>query len=70
MDAVQLTVVGNEIEAEMLCGLLRSDGIECNHRKADSATMLSAESGAIARPTEVLVHARDLDAARRLLESR
>ena len=70
MDAVQLTVVGNEIEAEMLCGLLRSDGIECNHRKADSASMLSAEGGAIARPTEILVHARDLDAARRLLESR
>jgi hypothetical protein len=71
MDAVKLTVVGNEMEAEMLCGLLRSHGIACNHRKSDSAAAISAESGgfAMAGPTEVLVHEHDLEAARRLLDS-
>jgi len=29
---VPLTVVRNEAEAELLCGLLRSEGIECEHR--------------------------------------
>jgi hypothetical protein len=70
MDAVKLTVVGDEMEAEMLCGLLRSNGVECSYRKTDTAAAISAESGgfAIAGPTEILVHAHDLDAARRLLE--
>lgn len=69
MDPVKLTVVGNEMEAEMLCGLLRAHGIACNYRKTDSAGAIGAESGgfAIAGPTEVLVHERDLDAARGLL---
>jgi len=70
MDAVKLTLVGNEMDAEMLCGLLRSHGIACNHRKSDSAAAISAESGgfAIAGPTEVLVHESYLDAARGLLK--
>ena len=70
MDAVRLTVVSNEMEAEMLCGLLRSNGITCNYRKSDPAAAISAESGgfAMAGPTEVLVHERDLEAARRLLD--
>ena len=69
MDVVRLTVVGNEMEAEMLCGLLRSHGIACNHRKTDSAAAIGAESGgfAMAGPTEVLVSESDLDAARKLL---
>ena len=71
MDAVRLTVVSNEMEAEMLCGLLRSNGIACNHRKTDSAGAIGAETGgfAMAGPTEVLVHERDLEAARALLEN-
>lgn len=72
MDAVKLTVVGNEMEAEMLCGLLRSNGIECTYRKTDTAAAISAESGgfAMAGPTEVLVHEHDLEVARRLLDRR
>ena len=66
---MKLTVVGNEMEAEMLCGLLRAHGITCNHRKTDSAAGIGAESGgfAMAGPTEVLVSESDLDAARKLL---
>jgi hypothetical protein len=71
MSAVKLTVVRDELEAEALCGLLRTNGIACFYRKTDSAGAIGAESGgfAIAGPTEVLVSDRDLDAARELLSS-
>jgi hypothetical protein len=32
-DPVRLTTVPGEAEAESLCGLLRSEGIECGHRE-------------------------------------
>jgi Putative prokaryotic signal transducing protein len=69
MDAVKLTLVRNEMEAEMLCGLLRTHGIACSYRKTDVAGAIGAESGgfAIAGQTEVLVHQHDLDVARKLL---
>jgi hypothetical protein len=72
LDGVTLTVVRDEMEAEMLCGLLRSNGISCTYRKTNTAAAISAESGgfAMAGPTEVLVHEPDLDAARRLLARR
>ena len=31
MSLVHLTVVPNESEAEILCALLRTEGIECDH---------------------------------------
>jgi hypothetical protein len=34
MAHVTLTVVANELEAEMLCGELRANGIACEHRSA------------------------------------
>src|SRR5438270_604288 len=37
MALVRLTVVTNELEAEMVCGLLRTNGIACSHRKTDFA---------------------------------
>jgi hypothetical protein len=69
MDPVRLTLVGNEMEAEILCGALRANGIECTYRKSDPAAAISALSGgfAIGGPTEVLVHEEDLEAARKLL---
>jgi hypothetical protein len=69
MGAVKLTVVRDEMEAEALCGLLRTNGIACFYRKTDTAGAIGAESGgfAIAGPTEVLVSEHDLDAARELL---
>ena len=72
MDEVRLTVVRDELEAAMLCGLLRTNGIECTYRKTDSAAAISAESGgfAMAGPTAVFVHENNLDAARALLASR
>jgi len=72
MALVPLTVVANELEAEMLCGELRANGIGCEHR---SAGMLadsygSAVAGAVfgqAVRTEVLVEEAQLEEARKLL---
>lgn len=69
MAEVTLTVVGDELEAEMLCGLLRANGIECFHRRSDPAAAISAYAvgASIAGPTEVVVDAKDLERARLLL---
>ena len=64
---VHLTVVptANEAEAELLCGLLRTDEIECDHRPTNfgAGTMDGLPGGA----REVLVAADDLDQAREIL---
>jgi hypothetical protein len=63
---VPVTTVPGEVEAETLCGLLRSAGIECGHRvteEADSPLEGFASDG----PREILVHESDLSAARALL---
>ncbi len=65
-EGVVVTRVGDEIEADLVCGLLRSAGIECGHRvteEADSVLDGFAGDG----PRVVLVHEDDLDAARALL---
>ncbi len=69
MAPVRLTVVGDEMEAEMLCGRLRANGILCDYRKSDAAAAVSAYGGgfAMAGPTEVLVDEKDLEKARKLL---
>ena len=66
---VTLTVVANEMEAEMLCGLLRTSGIECSYRRTDAAAGLGTYGGGFSMggPTEVLVREGDLDAARKLM---
>ena len=66
MSSVQLTVV-NEVEAEVICGLLRSAGIKCGHRPAQVATG-SLEALAVGGPHEVLVDDADLETARGLIE--
>jgi hypothetical protein len=64
---VTLTVVHDESEAEMVCGLLRANGIECSYRKTDIAA--GAWTGGFARggPVELLVNDNDVVAARELL---
>ena len=66
VSATNLSVVSNEIEAEMVCGLLRSNGIQCGHRKSDVAQAIG-EGPSMAGPTEVFVAQEDLEAARRVL---
>jgi hypothetical protein len=67
-EAVVLTVVPNEPEAEILCGLLRSAGIECSYRETDAIDS-ELEEFTPAGPREILVHPHDLDDARDLLPS-
>jgi putative signal transducing protein len=65
-EAVVLTVVASGPEADVVCGLLRSAGIECDYRDTD-AIESSLEDFTAAGPREILVHPSDLDAARALL---
>jgi hypothetical protein len=65
-EGVRLTTVPSEVEAEIVCGLLRSAGIECGHRvTAETDSLLEAFSAD--GPREILVHKSDLGAARALL---
>ena len=62
-DGVVLKVVSGETEAELVCGLLRSAGFECGYR--DTAADDSALEEFIASgPRDILVHERDIEAAR------
>jgi Putative prokaryotic signal transducing protein len=65
-ESVVLTVVSDEPEAEVVCGLLRSAGIDCAYRDTE-AIESSLEEFIAAGPREILVRASDLDAARELL---
>jgi Putative prokaryotic signal transducing protein len=63
---VVVTVVSNESEADVVCGLLRSAGIECAYRETEAIDSV-IEDFTPAGPREILVRASDLDAARELL---
>ena len=65
-EGVVLTVVSGEPEAQILCGLLETNGIECAYRDTEAIDSPLEEFTA-AGPREILVHASDLDAARELL---
>lgn len=57
---VHLTVVASQGEADVICSLLRSEGIKCAERMADS---LETSGGW----REILVSESDLASARELL---
>jgi hypothetical protein len=63
---VVLTVVSSEPEAEALCGLLGSAGIECAYRDTEGIET-PLEDFIASGPREILVHEADLDEARALL---
>jgi hypothetical protein len=65
-EGVVLTTVSDEIEAEVVCGLLGSAGIDCGHRVTE-ATDSAFEGIASDGPREILVHQTDLEAARAVL---
>jgi hypothetical protein len=65
---VVVKVVSGEPEAQIVCGLLQSAGIECGYR--DTEAIDSQYEDFIADgPREILVHESDLEAARSLLEN-
>ncbi len=63
----QLTVVGSQMEAEMIVGMLLSNKIEAAERSIGS---LGPVYGSPGEPHEVLVASSDLAAARKLLGRR
>ena len=65
-DAVVVKVVSGESEAEVVCGLLRSAGIECGYRDTDAVDS-AFEDFIASGPREILVHQSDLEAARALV---
>jgi hypothetical protein len=67
-EGVVLTVVSGAPEADIVCGLLRSAGIDCAYRDTE-AIETPLEDFIAAGPVEVLVPAPDLEAARKLLAS-
>jgi hypothetical protein len=65
-DVVVVTVVSGEPEAEVVCGLLRSAGIECAYRDTQAIDS-PLEAFTAAGPREIVVRAADLEAAKELL---
>ena len=65
-DVVVLTVVSGQSEAEVVCGLLRSEGIECAHRDTEAIDS-SLEDFMAAGSQEILVRGHDLEDAKQLL---
>jgi sugar/nucleoside kinase (ribokinase family) len=66
MNVVRFMVVGNSMEADTICGLLRTEGIACDHRQTDmgaGAGDAVGDSG----PREILVARDDLESARQLV---
>lgn len=68
-EPVRVTIVSNEPEAELACGLLRSHEIPCMHRITDLAFGSGGEVPASgAGPRELLVRPGDLERARAVLD--
>lgn len=61
-------VVPAEPEAEMLCSLLRTAGIDCMHRLTNQGAG-AFDGWAVGGPREILVRVEDLDSARDVLRT-
>jgi Putative prokaryotic signal transducing protein len=65
-DLVRLTIVGSEPEAELVRGLLATEGIDSMQRPTDVAAG-ALDGWAAGGAREILVRAADLDTARELI---
>jgi putative signal transducing protein len=63
-----LQVVGSGQEAEVICALLRTEGIPCITQRTNFAVGIADASASDAGPHEILVHAENLTRAREVLE--
>jgi len=68
MDEASLTVVASGLDAEMLCGRLRLEGIRCFYRIANRAAG-GLGMALLDGPSEVIVDVADLERARELLDA-
>jgi hypothetical protein len=65
-ESVVVTTVASESEAEVVCGLLRANGLECGYRGTEEIDS-PLEDFIAAGSQEVLVHENDLATAKELL---
>jgi hypothetical protein len=65
---VVIDVVATEQEAEVICGLLRSAGLECLVRQTNVGAGAS-DGMPVGGPFEVVVRAKDVESAREVLHS-
>ena len=63
-----LQVVGSEPEADIVLGLLRTEGIEAIAQKTNLAVGMADASASGIGPREIVVHEQDLARAREVLE--
>ena len=66
-EVVRLTVVPDEGEAEMICGLLRTERIACYHRVTDVSSWANRGPSQFWGWREIVVNTEDLEQARELL---
>ena len=66
MPGVRLMVVADSMEADVICGLLRTEGIACDHRHTDMGAGAGDAIGT-AGPREILVRSEDLTRALELV---
>jgi hypothetical protein len=67
MAEVSITVVSSELEAEILCGLLRTEGIKCYSRETSPlGRMYGLQIGGV----EVVVNAEDAQRAGELIAAK
>jgi len=66
-EGVVVKVVSGEPEAQIVCGLLRSNGIDCGYRDTDAIDS-PLEDFQSAGQREILVRPADVEMAKALLE--
>jgi hypothetical protein len=68
-DLAVAEVVATEAEAELLCSLLRNEGIRCTYRVSNYGAG-AGDGLAVGGPQEVIVRSEDLESARTVLAKR
>ncbi len=66
-NTAHLTVVPDEGEAEILCRMLRAEGIRCAHYRTNASSGGSDASASFGGWREIVVLENDLERARELL---
>ena len=64
-EMVAVTVVPNEAEADLVCGMLQANGVACRSRQTDFGA--GSMDGMPGGPQQILVQENDVDRARDLL---
>jgi len=67
-EGVVLTVVPTEGEAQIVCGLLETNGIDCSYRDTEAIDS-PIEDFTAAGSREILVREQDLELARELIDA-